>query len=78
MTIKRSCFAIIAEKIAKINAGNKQILTTYLDRVLTVHDDGFTDEINPCNHEEADAHATVHGHRRVSIQIVDTDVVGLP
>ena len=85
---KKELFCFIAEKIASINAGNKQILTTYLDRVLTVHDDGFTDgftdEINPCNHEEADtrillhvAHATAHGHQKVSIRTVDTDVIVL-
>ena len=32
---KKELFCFIAEKIASINAGNKQILTTYLDRVLT-------------------------------------------
>ena len=85
---KKELFCFIAEKIASINAGNKQILTTYLDRILTVHDDGFTDgftdEINPCNHEEADtrmllhvAHATAHGHQKVSIRTVDTDVIVL-
>ena len=49
-----------------------------------MHDDGFTDEINPCNHEEADTqmllhvvHATAHGHQKVSIQTVDTDVIVL-
>jgi len=47
---------------------------TYLNRVLAVHDEGFANEIIPCNHEEADtrmllhvAHAAAHGHQRVSI-----------
>ena len=57
---------------------------SYLDGVLTAHDDGFTDEINPCNHEEADtrmllhvAHATAQGHQKASIRTVDTDVIVL-
>ena len=42
------------------------------------------DEINPCNHEEADtwmllhvAHASAHGHQKVSIRTLDTDVIVL-
>ena len=42
--IKKELFCFIAEKIASNNAGDKQILTIYLDTVLAAHDDGFTDE----------------------------------
>lgn len=78
-------FCFVAEKISKFNSGSKEIYTTHLDNVLAAHGpDHYIDEIKPCNHEEADtrmllhvAHATKHGHQRVSIRTVDTDIVVL-
>ena len=78
-------FCFLAEKISKLKSGNKEIYTTHLDDVLTAHEsDDYANEIKLCNHEEADtrmllhvAHATKHGHQKVSIRTVDTDVIVL-
>ena len=72
---KKELFCFLAEKISKLSSGSKQIYTTHLDDVLTAHEpDDCTDEIKPCNHEEADtrmllhvAHTAKHGHQKVSI-----------
>ena len=82
---KKELFCFLAEKISKLSSGSKEIYTTHLDDVLTAHEpDDCTDEIKSCNHEEADtqmllhvAHATKHGHQKVSIRTVNTDVVVL-
>ena len=80
-------FCFLAEKISKFKSGNKEIDTTHLYGVLIAHEsDDYANEIKPCirNHEEADtqmllhvAHATKHGHQKVSIWTVDTDVIVL-
>ena len=78
-------FRFLAEKISKLKSGNKEIYTTHLDDILTAHEsDDYANEIKLSNHEEADtrmllhvAHATKHGHQKVSIRTVDTDVIVL-
>ena len=78
---------LLSEKISKISFPNKEIYTTYLSKVLSstngVHDESHT-EIDPCNHEEADTrmllhavHAARHGHTKVVLRTVDTDVLVL-
>ena len=82
---KKELFGFVAEKISKFNSGSKEIYTTHLGDVLTAHEpDNYINELKPCNHEEAYtrmilhvAHATKHGHQRVSIRTVDTDIVVL-
>ena len=82
---KKELFCFLAEKISKLNSGSKEVYTTHLNDVLTAHEyDDSINEIKPCNHEEADtrmflhvAHAAKHGHQKVSIRTVDTDVVVL-
>ena len=84
MTIKRTVLFSCRE-ISKLNSGSKEVYTTHLNDVLTAHEyDDSINEIKPCNHEEADtrmflhvAHAAKHGHQKVSIRTVDTDVVVL-
>ena len=82
---KKELFCFLAEKISKLNSGSKEVYTTHLDDILTALEcDDSINEIKPCNHEEADtrmflhvAHAAKHGHQKVSIRTVDTDVVVL-
>ena len=82
---KKELFCFLAEKISKLNSGSKEVYTTHLNDVLTAHEyDDSINEIKPCSHEEADtrmflhvAHAAKHGHQKVSIRTVDTDVVVL-
>ena len=82
---KTELFCFLAEKISKLNSGSKEVYTTHLNDVLTAHEyDDSINEIKPCNHEEADTrmflcvtHAAKHGHQKVNIWTVDTDVVVL-
>ena len=83
---KRTVFLSIT-KIANINAPNKEIYTTYLNSVLSTSSVRIesSNQINPCNHEEADtrmllhaahaAHVARYGHSKVIMQTVDTGVV---
>ena len=81
----KELFCFLAEEISKLNSGSKEVYTTHLNDVLTAHEcDDSINEIKPCNHEEADtrmflhvAHAAKHGHQKVSIWTVDTDIVVL-
>ena len=63
---------------------DKQLVVT--DDVAVLSKPPLADlfSISPCTHKEADthmllhvAHAVQHGHQRIMIQTVDTDVVGL-
>ena len=83
---KKELFCFLSDKITKINVHNKEIYTTHLDKVLSANiaHNELKDEIEPCNHEEADtrmllhgAHAARHGHRKVVLRTVDTDVLVL-
>jgi len=83
---KRELFCYISEQLEKIDIGHKAIYTTYLDRVLFTGSANTesTSEIEPCDHEESDtrmfihaAHAARHGHTKVVLQTVDTDVLVL-
>ena len=71
---KKELFCFLSEKIARINTLNKIIYTTHLNNVLSTNSDPneSNNEIDPCNHEEADirmllhaAHAARNGHRKV-------------
>ena len=82
---KKELFCFISQRVSMLSSGSKEVYTTHLDDVLTAHHpDDCLDEIAPCNHEEADtrmllhvAHASKHGHQKVSLRTVDTDVVVL-
>ena len=81
-TNKKELFCFLAEKLAAQNIHGKEIYTTYLDKVLSTSE--FKDEIDSCNHEEADtrmilhaAHAAVHEHNKIVLRTVDTDVLVL-
>ena len=81
-TNKKELFCFLAEKLASQNVHGKQIYTTHLDKVLSTSE--LKDEIDICNHEEADTrmllhafHAATHGHSKVVLRTVDTDVLVL-
>ena len=63
-------------------ADNKQVYVTTGEQVLSNPRKEEKATLNPCEHEEADtrmllhvAHAARHGHSKVLIWTVDTDVV---
>ena len=75
-------FCFISDQIEKLDVGHKVIYTTHLSSVLSTSSTELTAEIQPCNHEESDtrmlihaAHATRHGHTKVVLRTVDTDVL---
>ena len=79
-------FCFLSQKIANIDVPDKEIYTTHLNNVLSTSNVQVesSDEIDPCNHEKADtrmllhaAHAARHGHSKVVLQTVDTDVLVL-
>ena len=84
---KRELFCNISDQIEKIDINHKVIYTTHLDGVFSTGSANteLKAEIEPCNHEEADtrmliyaaAHAVRHGHTKVALQTVDTDVLVL-
>ena len=84
---KRELFCFLSERISKISIPDKKIYTTYLNYVLSSTNgvpDESDDEIDPCNHEEADTrmllhaiHAARQGHNKVVLRTVDTDVLVL-
>ena len=83
---KKNCFAFYHKKIANIDVPDNEIYTTHLNNVLSTSNVQVesSDEIDPCNHEEADtrmllhaAHAARHGHSKVVLRTVDTDVLVL-
>ena len=77
---KTELFGMIAESVAAIQC-NGTILATKGEHILS---NSQIDDCNiaPCNHEEADSRlllhaydAAIHGHKKVMITTVDTDVV---
>uniref|UniRef100_H3APT9 Uncharacterized protein n=1 Tax=Latimeria chalumnae TaxID=7897 RepID=H3APT9_LATCH len=80
---KTELFCFLSEKLSEINVGRKELYTTHLDHVLTVHhsDSESKIRIEPCSHEEAGTqmllHAARQGHSKLLLTTVDTDVVVL-
>ena len=65
-------------------ADYKQVYVTNGEQVLSNPRKEDNAALNPCQHEEADtrmlwhvAHAARHGHSKILIQTVDTDVVAI-
>ena len=63
---------------------DKQLIVTHDEEVLSKPQLQDTLKISPCSHKEADTrmflhvyHAVRHGHRKILVQTVDTDVVVL-
>jgi hypothetical protein len=79
---KSELFSFLSLQVAKLET-EKQIIVTHHRNVICTqpHD---VSEISPCTHEEADtrifihvADAVKHGHRRVMIRTVDSDILVL-
>ena len=78
---KAEFFHLIVEKITRNRTDHKMVLATQGENVIfssAIDIDRFT----PCNHEETDTRIFQHlkdfsasGHRKVSLETVDTDVV---
>jgi hypothetical protein len=80
---KSELFTFLAEHLQSLNLEGKLIVSTCNEDVISSSPIDKTN-IAPCSHEEADtriflhvAHAAKHGHSRVAIRTVDTDVAVL-
>ena len=78
---KTELFKYLAEEIINIDSADKQVITTYGEKVLMKIEQN-SELLEPCNHEEADTRLFVHAadasnqrKKRVMICTVDTDVV---
>ena len=72
-------FGIIAQQVSGIQVEGRAVYCTSGEAVIS-----SCTELEPCSHEEADTrmlchvlHATEHGHKKITIRTVDTDVVVL-
>ena len=83
---KDELFHFLSESMETYNTGGKVLISTYDEKVMTTVQDTIMDidSLQPCSHEEADTRIFLHvkhcaqqGHKRISIQTVDTDVVVL-
>lgn len=81
---KSELFSYLARKITESNTSGKVIVNTLQEKVLVSPPVINVDNLEPCNHEEADTriflhvkHAKGDGYRKVIIRTVDTDVVVL-
>ena len=83
---KDELFNFLSESMQTYNTGGKVLIGTYDESVMTTAQNTIMDidSLQPCSHEEADTRILLHvkhcaqqGHKRISIQTVDTDVVVL-
>ncbi len=77
-------FKFLAHQLSAVDAGNKELYTTYDDQVLSAKSIHSASSFNNCNHEEADTRMILHaanagrcGHSKILLRTVDTDVVVL-
>ena len=82
---KQELFSFLSKAlIQSFDEDNKELVVTDGEQVLCVPPQQDIHLLAPCSHEEADtrmllhvAHAAQHGHSRILIRTVDTDVVVL-
>ena len=82
---KQELFSFLSKAlIHSFDEDNKELVVTDGEQVLCVPPQQDIHSLAPCSHEEADtrmlldaAHAAQHGHSRILIRTVDTDVVVL-
>ena len=83
---KTELFCYLAERILQIDTNEKQIYTTKLIHVLKANENDCeaSEEIEPCEHEEADIRIILHaaqaarkGHKKILLRTTDTDIVVL-
>ena len=78
---KAELFRYLAEISVAAELGEKEVLSTYGKLVLS-NTERITNDLAPCTHEEADtrlllhtADCAKHGHTRIMLRTVDTDVI---
>ena len=81
---KDELFQSLGHECVSKDTGDKVIVSTLLDSVVSSRDGQNTDGLQPCSHEEADTRMLLHvkdamncGFKLVMIRTVDTDVVVL-
>ena len=81
---KDELFRLLALEIQGMDTGQKAIISTLHETIITSNDEIQHDELSPCDHEEADTRLIFHakhcgkvGLKKVLIRSVDTDVVVL-
>ena len=82
---KQELFSFLSNTLVNsINEVQKELVVTEERQVLCVPAQKDVNQLAPCSHEEADSrmmlhvhHASKHGHNRILVRTVDTDVVVL-
>ena len=81
---KDELFRFLALEIQGMDTGQKAIISTLNETIITSNDGIQHNELSPCDHEEADTRLIFHakhcgkvGLKKVLIRSVDTDVVVL-
>ena len=79
---KTELFHLLAEEATGRDLPQKQVFSTYGNKVLSAPRRGDKVQIEPCSHEEADTRLVLHlldaahaGHEKIMIRTCDTDVV---
>lgn len=77
---KTELFGLLAQEVGNIDAAGKEVYSTYGNQVVTNGSRETLQDLQPCNHEEADTRIFLHvldaakQHRRIMIRTIDTDV----
>ena len=77
---KTELFGLLAQEVRSIEAAGKDVYSTYGNQVVSNTTRENLEDLQPCNHEEADTHIFLHvldavkQHRRIMIRTIDTDV----
>ena len=81
---KEELFNMLATNLVSIESPGKEIFCTLKDKVLSSVGEESVVSISPSSHEEADAQlllhasdAAMHGHSKVVIKTVDSDVISI-
>ena len=77
---KTELFGLLAQEVRSIEAAGKDVYSTYGNQVVSNTTRENLEDLQPCNHEEADTRIFLHvldavkQHRRIMIRTIDTDV----
>lgn len=77
---KTELFGLLAQEVRSIEAAGKDVYSTYGSQVVSNTARESLEDLQSCNHEEADTQIFLHvlhavkQHRRIMIRTIDTDV----
>ena len=77
---KTELFGLLGQEVTSIEAAGKDVYSTYGSQVVSNTTRESLEDLQPCNHEEADTRIFLHvldaakQHHRIMIRTIDTDV----